>query len=58
LRDPDQVRDDVIDGKITPAFALRHHAVVLGSRGTLDLEATARLRSERATERSGGRHGD
>ena len=59
LRAPDQVREDVIDGKITAAFAERHYAVLLEPRGALDVEATARLRRERgaAPELLGRRHG-
>jgi N-methylhydantoinase B len=41
------VREDFLDGKITAAFAERHYAVRFGPRGALDVEATARLRSER-----------
>ena len=59
LRDPEQVREDFIDGKITADFAERHYAVAFGPRGALDVEATARLRSERVArpELSGVRHG-
>jgi N-methylhydantoinase B len=46
-RDPDQVREDVLDGKITASYALQHHAVVLGAKGALDLAATASLRAQR-----------
>jgi N-methylhydantoinase B len=58
LRDPQQVCEDFIDGKITAAFAERHYAVRFGPRGALDLEATARLRFERlgAGEPTGRRH--
>ena len=58
LRDPEQVREDFVDGKITAAFAERHYAVRFGPRGALDLEATARLRSERlrALEQTDRRH--
>ena len=43
----------------TAAFAERHYAVSFGACGALDVEATARLRSERATtpEPSGTHHG-
>jgi len=58
LRDPDEVREDLIDGKITTAYALDHHGVVFGSHGVLDTGATAKLRSERAAVSSaGGRDG-
>jgi N-methylhydantoinase B len=48
LREPDAVREDFIDGKITAEFAERHYAVKFGTRGALDVEGTARLRSMRA----------
>jgi N-methylhydantoinase B len=53
------VREDFLDGKITAAFAEQHYAVRFGARGALDVEATARLRSERvaAPEPLGARHG-
>jgi len=58
LRDPDEVREDLIDGKITTAYALEHHGVVFGPHGVLDTGATAKLRSERAAVSSaGGRDG-
>jgi N-methylhydantoinase B len=58
LRDPHDVREDMLDGKITANYALAHHAVLLDRRGMLDTEATTRLRAERAAEASsGGRYG-
>ena len=59
LREPEQVREDFIDGKITAAFAEKHYAVTFGPRGALDVEGTARLRSQRMAtqERFGARHG-
>jgi N-methylhydantoinase B len=59
LRAPEHVREDFLDGKITAAFAERHYAVRFGARGALDVEATARLRLERAAtpELSGPPHG-
>ena len=59
LRAPEQVREDFLDGKITAAFAERHYAVTFGPRGALDVEATARLRSQRAAapKLSGPPHG-
>jgi N-methylhydantoinase B len=59
LREPEQVREDFLDGKITAAFAERHYAVRFGARGALDVEATARLRSRRVSTPapSGTRHG-
>ncbi|MFX5332294.1 hypothetical protein ABTC54_19455, partial [Acinetobacter baumannii] len=46
-RHPDEVREDVLDGKISAAYARQHHAVVLGARGALDPAATASLRAQR-----------
>jgi len=59
LRDPSQVREDFIDGKISAAFAEQHYAVLFGPRGALDVERTARLRSTRMStpEPSDARHG-
>jgi N-methylhydantoinase B len=56
-RDPQRVVEDVLDGKITPAYATDQHAVVLASSGQLDMAATARLRSSRARLRDGESHG-
>jgi N-methylhydantoinase B len=53
-RDPEEVREDLLDGKITPAYAREHYAMVFGPRGALDASATSKLRSARAV---GGRHG-
>jgi len=44
-RDPALVLEDVRDGKITPAFARRHHGVVLAAVGEIDQAETARLRA-------------
>jgi N-methylhydantoinase B len=51
LREVAEVHEDVLDGKITPAYARERHGVVIGARGTVDLAATARLRAERAEGR-------
>jgi N-methylhydantoinase B len=56
-RDPKQVIEDVLDGKITPAYATDQHAVVLASSGQLDMVATAQLRSSRIRLRDGESHG-
>ena len=56
-RDPEQVIEDVLDGKITPAYATDQHAVVLSPSGQLDMAETARLRTSRALLRDGGSHG-
>ncbi|SJZ74759.1 N-methylhydantoinase B [Enhydrobacter aerosaccus] len=45
-RDPAVVLDDLLDGKITAAFAARHYAVVLDG-GQIDADATAALRARR-----------
>ncbi len=43
-RDPDQVAADVADGLITCETAERDYRVALAADGSLDREATARLR--------------
>ena len=45
-RDPGLVLEDVLDGKISEAFAQRHHGVVLDGKGGVDGKATAQRRSE------------
>jgi N-methylhydantoinase B len=55
LRDPADVREDFLDGKITAEFARKHYAVAFGPRGVLDAAATAALRAERGTPER--RHG-
>jgi N-methylhydantoinase B len=59
LRDPADVREDFLDGKITAGFADKHYAVTFGPGGVLDVDATAQLRSQRAQDAgsSGQRHG-
>jgi N-methylhydantoinase B len=58
LRDPSDVREDFLDGKITAEFARKHYAVTFGPRGVLDVEGTAALRSSRdAPPLPEGRHG-
>jgi N-methylhydantoinase B len=47
-RDPGQVREDVLDGKIGADYARRQHRVVLDAGGDVDADATQRLRSEPA----------
>jgi N-methylhydantoinase B len=56
-RDPNEVREDVLDGKITAAYAAEQHGVVVATGGKLDTAATARLRSSRLQASSGPRHG-
>lgn len=50
-RDPDLVREDLIDGKITAAFAARHYAVLFADGQAVDLAGTERLRADRASAR-------
>jgi N-methylhydantoinase B len=56
-RDPQDVIEDVLDGKITAAYAVEQHAVVLAPSGQLDAAATVRLRSSRAGVSESERHG-
>jgi N-methylhydantoinase B len=44
-RDPQSVRDDVLDGLITAEEARRDYGVVIDMRGEIDLAETARVRS-------------
>src|SRR6516162_4603 len=44
-RDPQTVRDDVLDGLITAEEARRDYGVVIDASGAIDAAATARLRS-------------
>jgi N-methylhydantoinase B len=44
-RDPEQVASDVADGLISPDDAKRDYGVALTANGTVDHEATARLRA-------------
>ena len=53
-RDPEQVCEDVLDGKITASYATEQHGVVFGPSGKLDMAATTRLRTSRV---GGERHG-
>jgi N-methylhydantoinase B len=50
LRRIDDIREDLADGKITPAFARTHYAVVADARGHIEVEATARLRDARSRD--------
>jgi N-methylhydantoinase B len=56
-RDPQLVVEDVLDGKITQAYATEQHAVVLSPSRQLDVVATGRLRASRADVPDGRRHG-
>ena len=53
-RDPQAVLRDVLQGFVTPEWAARAYGVVLEGRGTLDPEATQRLRERRRRERLAG----
>jgi N-methylhydantoinase B len=55
-RDPQRVVEDVLDGKITEAYAAEQHAVVLAPSGQLDMAATGRLRASRAELLPDGKH--
>jgi N-methylhydantoinase B len=44
-RDPQSVRDDVLDGLITAEDARRDYGVIIDARGEIDLAETARIRS-------------
>jgi N-methylhydantoinase B len=52
LRNPEHVREDVIDGKISVAFASKNYAVIFSENQTVDLPATEQLRRERADVRA------
>jgi N-methylhydantoinase B len=56
-RDPRAVVEDVLDGKITAAYAADQHAVVLAPSGQLDAAATTRLRASHADLGGGKRNG-
>jgi N-methylhydantoinase B len=56
-RDPELVVEDVLDGKITPAYATEQHAVVLSPSGQLDMVATGQLRASRTDLPDGRHHG-
>jgi len=47
-RDPQAVRDDVLDDLITAEDARRDYGVVIDARGEIDAAATARLRSAKS----------
>ncbi|WP_247730755.1 hydantoinase B/oxoprolinase family protein [Halovivax limisalsi] len=57
-RDPEAVREDVIDGYVSPAAAREAYGVVVSADGELDREATEELRSEadrrEASDRASG----
>jgi N-methylhydantoinase B len=46
-RDPQAVRDDVLDGLITAEEARRDYGVAIDGHGRLDLDETERLRAMR-----------
>lgn len=45
-RDPDAVREDVLDGYVTPEAAREQYGVVVSEDGVVDKEATAELRED------------
>jgi len=45
-RDPELVRQDVLDGKISTDYARQQHGVVLAASGEIDTVATARRRTQ------------
>ncbi|HEY0849101.1 MAG TPA: hydantoinase B/oxoprolinase family protein [Bradyrhizobium sp.] len=57
LRSADEVREDLLDGKITVGYARKHYAMAFDPRGAFDAGATAKLREERATLPTVGRDG-
>jgi len=57
LRDANEVREDLLDGKITADYARKHYAMAFDPHGTLDAPATVRLRAERHASSPGGRNG-
>ncbi|MFC3959134.1 hydantoinase B/oxoprolinase family protein [Halovivax cerinus] len=46
-RDPESVREDVVDGYVSPEAAREDYGVVVSADGELDRDATADLRDER-----------
>jgi N-methylhydantoinase B/oxoprolinase/acetone carboxylase alpha subunit len=48
-RAPKDVLEDLIDGKVTPAHALKAYGVMLQADGTVDVTATAAARDEMRT---------
>jgi len=57
LRSADEVREDLLDGKITAGYARKYYAMAFDSRGAFDAGATAKLREERAILSTVGRDG-
>ena len=53
VRDVARVAEDVAEGKITPAFAARHHGVVCDDAGAIDQDATDALRTRHRVILSG-----
>jgi len=43
-RDPERVRNDVLDGKVSGTFALERHRVIIDQHGEVDAQATSRAR--------------
>jgi N-methylhydantoinase B len=49
-RDPESVRVDVLDGKVTIEHARAAYGVVIDSRRLVDVNATRTLRAERRSQ--------
>jgi N-methylhydantoinase B len=47
-RDLDLVERDLLDGKVTPAFAEQYHGVVIDNAGKVDHQASAQKRQARS----------
>ena len=56
-RDPEAGIEDVLDGKITPAYATDQHAVVLSPSGAVGHGGDGAAAYSRALLRDGGSHG-
>ncbi len=56
-RDPDRVARDVADGVVSPGAAREEYGVVVDADGTVDREATDRLRERRSSDRAGSENG-
>ena len=48
-RDPQRVRNDILDGLVSPQRGAAHYGVVLTSEGEVDREGTAALRARKAS---------
>jgi len=57
LRGAEEVREDLLDGKITADYARKYYGMAFDSKGTLDAGATAKLRTERGASLAGRGNG-